>query len=104
MKNVRYGTNRAVYYEKNVAPMDYAEFIRCGIVVITLQGQCYINLHNGEFSNQNELGNRVPAKQVYDVAKSVLNHEMVVIARRRHWDKQLFKVRLVPKSAFIPAR
>lgn len=104
MKNVRYGTNRAIYYEKNVAPMDFTEFSRCGIVVITLQGQRFINLHNGEFSNQDVPGQRVQARTVYDSAKSVLNHEMVIVARRRHWDKPLYKVRLVPKSTFVAAR
>lgn len=104
MKNVRYGTNRAICFEKNIAPMDFAEFTRCAIVVVTLQRQRMINLHNGEFSNQDVPGQRVPAKYVYDAAKSVLNHEMVVVARRRYWDKPLYKVRLVPKSSFVPAR
>ncbi len=93
------GFDRRKLYERQVREMSFAEFVQCAVVVRTLQGKCYVNLFNGAFINQNDCTDITEAPRIYRNAKRVLNQRMVVIARRRYWDRSLCRVKLVLKNS-----
>lgn len=99
MREIRYGFDRSRYREQRLAQMDYTDFVKAAVVVVTGEGKRYVNLFNGDFVQQGDTSDTVCAQWVYNDAKCVLNQRMVVIARRRYWDRELNRVRLLPKEA-----
>lgn len=95
------GTNRAKFYEKSCGELPFYAFIENAIIVITFDKQKWINHHNDFFVEQQNAKVQRNAGFIYDHAKLVMNAKGVVIARRKHSNQELDRIKLVPKVTHV---